>query len=321
MNFISIFQITILSTIQIFLLAACGYFLVKIKIINEDGLSFLSKVVVNLLFPLYSFHQLTTYFDFQTYGYWWVFPLLSFVITIGGFSVGWAMTRIFEEMAYKKEFIALIGFQNSGYIPLILVTTMFAGFLRDQLSVYIFLFLIGFDLVIWSFGVWYLIRRQIETLESSHTIGMPMPIAAIIVSLALVALGLQHYLPQALMRPVAMLGNCALPIAAVVVGGNMAAIQIFGENRKKIALVVFTKLILFPTLAFLVILLFRPDPLIGFLIILQAAVPSANSLSVIARYYKIDGRFLNQSIFFTNLLSVFTLPFFLALYLTYNPLF
>ena len=135
------------------------------------------------------------------------------------------------------------------------------------------------------------------------------------ISLILVFLGWHKAIPEVLTKPVKMFGDCALPMAVMIVGGNLAMINIFSANRKEIILAVLSKLVFFPLLAFLFILAFHIDQCIGFLIILQAAVPSANSLSVIARRHQIDDQFLNQGVFFTNMASIITLPVFLTLYM------
>ncbi len=318
MEFFSTFKITFLATFQIFLMGACGYILAKREILNKGGLQLLSWLVVNFFFPLFSFNQLIHNFSFTKYQNWWIFPFISLAITAGGFFMGWAFSLVKDKMSYRREFVAIVGFQNSGFIPLVLITTMFAGKIAEDLYVYTFLFLIGFDLVIWSFGVWFLVHGKVEKREMGNLIGAPA--VAIIASLILIFFGLDKWIPAAVMKPIEMFGNCALPMAIIVVGGNLAMVNIFGANRKKVALVSFVKLIVFPALVLGLLSFINAPPLIGFLVILEAAVPSANTLSVIARNYDIDDQFLNQGVFFTNIASVFTLPVFLTLYLSCHPL-
>lgn len=123
------------------------------------------------------------------------------------------------------------------------------------------------------------------------------------------------------MKPVKMFGDCALPMAVLVVGGNLAMIDIFTANKKEISLAVLGKLVVFPVLALLFVLFFNIPRFIGFLIVLEAAVPSANSLSVIARHHGINDTLINQGVFFTNVFSVITLPVFLTVYMYRAPLF
>ncbi|MFA5059672.1 MAG: AEC family transporter [Candidatus Omnitrophota bacterium] len=311
MDFLTNFKTTLWATAQIFLMAGCGYFLVKRKTIDHAGLVLLSKLMISLFFPLFTFHQLITHFSFTAYQNWWIFPLISFSVTAAGFLLGWFVARV-AKVSPKKDFIALVGFQNSGFIPLMLVMNLLSGEPAQRLYIYIFLFLIGFDLVMWSFGVWFLTRHKAGKFELKNLIASPF--TAIVLSLILIALGLNRFIPEVILKPVKMFGDCALPLAVMIVGGNLAMIDIFSVDKRKAALVTLTKLVLLPLLAFSFILAFKTYGLIGFLILLQACVPSANSLSVISRRHELEDKFLNQGIFFTNALSIFTLPFFLTFY-------
>ncbi len=313
MNFLTTFQTTFTAVAQIFVMGTVGYLLVRRKIIDDKGLVMLSKLVISLFFPVFSFYQLITNFHFSVYPNWWIFPLVSLGITLGGFLVGGFMIKLFKGITYKKDFTAVVGFQNSGFIPLMLAATMFSGPMAQELYIYIFLFLIGFDLVLWSFGVWFLTRHKVNKFDLKNL--FLSPFTAIVISLILVALGIDRFIPQAVMKPIKMFGDCALPLAVMTVGGNLALIDIFAVNKKEIALAVFSKLVFLPLLALLVILAFGIRGPVGFLIMMQAAVPSANSLSVISRRHQIEDKFLNQGVLFTNLFSIFTLPVFLTLYM------
>jgi len=52
------------------------------------------------------------------------------------------------------------------------------------------------------------------------------------------------------------------------------------------------------------------------LILMQLAMPSATSLSVIVRHYKKEDLLISQGVFFSHILSVITIPLFLSLYFT-----
>ena len=79
--------------------------------------------------------------------------------------------------------------------------------------------------------------------------------------------------------------------------------------------VVLTKLVIYPALMILFVVALGVPYLMGFFLVLEAAVPCANSLSVIGRYYRTENQdLINQSLFFTNILSVVSIPVFLMLY-------
>ena len=217
----------------------------------------------------------------------------------------------------KDEFTALIAFQNSGNIPLMLVTTLFSGEMMSTLYVYIFLLVIGFNVAIWTLGVSLLIKKESAGIEWDKVFNPPF--LATVITLVIIALGWQRWVPSFVVNPVGILGNCALPIAMLVVGGNLAAIDLLDVNKKAISLVIITKLILMPLLAILVILILRLNFAFGFLVLLEAAVPSGVTLSLISRYYHVERKFVNQGLLFTHTACVVTLPVFLTIYLMLRP--
>lgn len=306
------FQSTFLAAFQILLMGGCGYFLGRRKIIHEDGLGLLSGLVIHFFLPCFILSQFLGNFSFQLYKNWWIFPLLSFAMTLCAFILAKAVCLLEKDVTHRKEFLSLVSFQNSGYIPLMLVATLFSIEGARILNVYIFLFLIGFDLVLWLLGVWMLTRHRIEKFELKNMVSSP--VVAIAASLLLVFLGAPRFIPTEVMKPLKMFGDCTLPLAMIIMGGNLARFKITDVHIPEIFLLVMTKLVLLPLLALSVVSIFKMDFWVGFLIVLEAAVPSAVSLSVIARHYKIEEAFINQGLFFTYLFSVATIPIFLMLY-------
>lgn len=336
MSFNLSFQTTILGMLQIIILGGIGFFLVKKRFLKEDGLSFLSKLVIELTLPLLIFSQLIEGFNFSTYRNWWWFPLLSIAITLVGFGIGKLTVMVTPGVEDRRGFISLVGFQNSGYLPLVLFAAIFPPSQAQQLFIYLFLFLMGFNLVIWSFGVWYLtpsarfkgkdiLKQNVGSGFSDWLQGQKMadfelaklfspPVIATVFSLFLIAIGVNRIIPQVVVKPLKMLGECTMPLAMLVVGGNLAAIPLTKIDKKAMAFLIFAKLVFLPLLALVIILFLRTPTLIGFLIMVEAAVPSATSLSLIARHYKIEEGLINQGILFSHLVSIVTIPLFLNLF-------
>lgn len=319
------FKTTFVATLQIFLLGSIGFLLVRKRLISEDGLRILSRLVIEVTLPLLIFCQFVERFSFSAFSNWWIFPILSLIITALGFLCGEAILILHKEMPNKKEFLSLLGFQNSGYLPLILIATILPFPQREAMLNYLFLFLLGFNLVIWSFGVWFLRSScpESELAGGNATICLKNfelgslfspPVLATIISLFLIAVGLNKFVPSVIIKLLKMIGECTMPLAMLVVGGNLAQIRIFKMEKTAIASLVVTKLIFFPLVVLFILIIFKVNPLIGLLILLQAAMPSATSLSLIARHYKLEEEFLNQGIFITHIASLITIPFLLGIY-------
>ena len=289
-----------------------GYVLAKTGVLDEGGLKLLSRLTVQVFFPLFVFYQFVVHFDFQAIPFWWIFPLISFAITLTALALASLLLAI-RKSAFKNEIKAVIALHNAGHIPLLLAATLPLGSQSPTLYVYIILSLIGFDLSLWSLGVWLLTRKPGSGIDFRNLINPPL--TAMVVGLALVLLGWNTAIPDIITKPVKILGDSALPLIMVTIGGNLAMTRLSKANTFDLGLVCFAKLMVMPLLALGVLLILRPSPLVGLLIMIQSSTPSAMTLSIIGKHYDIRHQdFVNQAVFFTHVFAVITLPVALALY-------
>ncbi|MDP1852745.1 MAG: AEC family transporter [Candidatus Omnitrophota bacterium] len=314
--FLTSFKSTSFAVFEILILGFIGFIILKRNIISPNGLDIISKLVVEVTLPLFVFTQLLLRFKFSLYPNWYVFPFISLVINFCGFIIGFILLKIgLKSLPQKREFLALSAFQNSGYLVIPLVATLLPKDRADELLIYLFLFLLGFNLLVWSFGVYLLSGHKRKGFELGSLFS-PV-VVAILLGLLFSGFGVGGYIPDMVVRPLKLIGECTIPLAMLVVGGSLALID-FSRAAMKISVLInilLAKLILVPALALFVIYKFKPQGLIGLLIIIEAAVPSATSLSLISRHYKAkDADFINQGIFWTHIFSIFTLPLFLSLF-------
>lgn len=312
--FLEHFKITGLAMAQIFVLGALGYVLVKRNLLSHAGLDALSRLVIQVIFPALVLSQMLQNFSFSIYPNWWIFPLISLVITITGLAVGLILLKLSKLKAHKLQFLSLVAFQNSGYLPLAMAAAIFSGQDANNIFIYIFLFLLGFDLAAWSLGI-YMLTYEKQAKFKLRSIFSP-PVIANLASLALVALGLNKFIPVEVSNPLKMMGNCTLPLAMLVVGGNIALVHLKNIDKKTVFFMLLGKLIILPALGIWIVLKLGLPQLFGFLVIMQLAMPSATSLSVIIRSYNREDALISQGVFFSHIISLITIPLFLSLYLS-----
>ncbi|MDD4899824.1 MAG: AEC family transporter [Candidatus Omnitrophica bacterium] len=306
------FKIIGVAVGQIILLAAIGFFLIKRDILSATGLDAISKLVMEVTLPLLIFCELVKNFTFRQYANWWVFPLLSIAITVAGLVLGFVVLGLIKGHQEKLQFLSLTAFQNSGYLPLALVAAFLPGQQRESMFIYIFLFLIGFNLVMFSLGVHMICFHKDRQFELGSLFSPP--VIAAVFSLALIFFGLQRFIPASFIKSLSMAGDCTLPLAMLVVGGSLAEINLKQIHKGAMFFAVLIKLIIMPALGFWLVIALRLPELIGLLLLIQLSMPSATTLSVITRYYKKEDILASEGIFFTHLLSIVTIPVFLSLY-------
>ena len=308
------FTMTFAAMFQIFLLGLCGYVLVKKDIISAENIKALSRLIIGLLLPCFIFAKFIENFSFIAFRFWWVFPLMSIVVTVIGFMIGDLVANSDTRLKkFRQEFVGLVAFQNSGYLPLLLVALLLPAQQQERMFILIFLFLLGFNLVLWSAGVFYLTRQKGTRLHIGSLLSPP--VVAIIASLFIIVIGVNRFIPPLIIAPVKMLGECTLPLAMLVVGANFSlATKQPRENAWIVFNIVVAKLLLMPLFVFGILLLLRPPHEMAFLLLLESIVPSATSLSLIMRTYEKEDNIISAGVFWTHVISLITIPLFLVLF-------
>ncbi len=311
--FIISFKVTIFAILEIFILGLIGFILVKRRLLSQEGLDNLTHLVIYITLPLFIITRVLKNFRFSLYPDWWLYPVLSIIITILGFLVAALFIWSAKTSDERRQFLSLVGFQNSGYLPLALVAALLPEEQAGSMFIYIFLFLVGFNLLIWSLGPYMLSSQKPARFEFGKLFSPP--IIATFVGLALVFPGGMRLIPDFVFRPLKMAGDCTLPLAIFVIGGNLAEIKFKGRiNKKAVALIILAKLILMPLIVLLFLARFKVPYLLGLLLIIQAAMPSATSLSIIIRQTKAKDYLINPSIFIGHIIAIFSIPLFLTLF-------
>jgi len=306
------FQTIVLAIIQILLLGLVGFTLIKSRIIDEGGLDQLMRLLIKLFIPAFTFYYLIVNFHFQEFPDWWWFILYGCALTLGSYLLSFFLTAGLRKFSYRNHLRAVISFQNSGTLPLLIVTALFAKETMIKFYIYIFFVVLGFQLLLWTLGV-FLINTEKDLKMDFRKLLNP-PFLSIVLTLIFIAIGGQRIVPQLIINPLKMISDCCLPLAMIVVGGNMAYTRLKDVQFVPIALCLLGKLVLVPAVALLIILSLRLNFSTGLIILIEAAVPTAVSLTIMARYYKIDDTFINQATFFSHITSVLTIPVFLTLY-------
>ncbi len=313
--FLQSFQVIFQAIFGLVLLGSIGFWLVKRSIVEEEGLKMLSTLVIGLFLPFFMFSEIVERFSFTLYPDWWLYPLLSLLVTAVGYACGLLVLFLDKSSRRNKdEFLAIAAFQNSGYLPLPLVASLLAPDAAKVMFIYIFLFLLGFNMTIFSLGVFLLAPKTKDYRFNFKHMFNP-PVIATLLALACVFFKINRILPNFVLSPIEMLGRAAIPLSILVVGGNLASIKAKpASNFKSISYVLALKLFIVPLIFLGFIILVRPQPLVGLLLMLQAAMPSATFLSVISRGLNHQDHLISQAIFYSHIAGILTISLFLALF-------
>ncbi|MFH1305645.1 MAG: AEC family transporter [Candidatus Omnitrophota bacterium] len=313
MDFLSTFFIVISAIAKLFILTLVGYILYRYRFIDEKFTDTLSLLLVRVLFPALIISKTIGHFSFSEYAYWWLLPVAGAVFSLTGMLLGAVFCGFLKGFSARREFISSCGFQNCGYLPMNLVLFLFAGAMGDRMLINVFLFILGFNVLMWSMVPLFLSGRPGKEFKISLLLNPP--VLATVFALLWVAIAGKGSLPSLLAGPVKSLGQAAFPLAMLTLGAYLCKYRAH-VPRNKVPLVacMVIKLLLFPMLIMAVLTRITIPADYKFLLFLQSIMPVAVSLVVIGSYTKADNKFLSSCIFYTHVASVFTIPIWLTIF-------
>lgn len=294
--------------VKLFLLATVGYALHRYKFIDSDFLEQLSRLIVWVFAPALIFSKFTSEFNPAVMHHWWILPLLGMCVCFFGLGVSWCVARLNPHLkSVEKEFIGGCAFQNCGYLPMSLVVFAFSSAVANVYLIYIFLFILGFNVVFWTVLPVFLSRDKKATFRLENIINPPL-IAVLVSFLWLFLMG-KGRVPAVLLGPIRFLGQSTFPLAMLTLGGFLHSHKAYRlENWPALAVGVFTKLLLIPAVAFPLILAAPLSKGYKFLVFLETIMPSAVSLVVVGQYAGANIRFLSGLILYSHIFCIITIP-------------
>ncbi len=330
--------ITLIPLLQTFVIAFIGAGLMKARALTADGLDVLAKLIMQLFLPLMIFTNIVSNFrpGSAEYAGWYLMPLLA----IGTISLVLILsiypTRWICHPDRQRPFHLLAGFQNAGYIPIVIVSALYpatpeAMHIRNRMLVLLFLYVMGQNPLLWYVGVVVSRRTTNQPNAPKPTWwalvqqGFSPPLMASVVSILLCLLRVPQSLPPAylekVLAPLNTLSSCTVPMVMLVLGAMIASIKAGSRPpRHEIASLVILRLVLLP-LFYLLLLegmlhwgwLTRAFAVILFI---ESLTPSATNIGVMMRRYGSAqaSEFVSHALMHSYLWSMVSMPFWLTLW-------
>lgn len=315
----SVSIIKLISAIaQLMLMALVGFVLFKKKITDRCALDFIAKFIVNVSTPAFILFKMSAGFDLSFRPSWWIFFLISVIFYIVGLILSSLIYSCRASDACRSREVKMLSvFQNCGYLPMTMAYLMLDGRDLDAVLIYTILYLFGFNFLLWSVGSWF-IYSDGKKIFNVKSILNPPTVATIAVLILKYVMGTSYHLPDVFSAPLEMIGKTTFPLAMIFLGGTLADSSAVRADRQffsEMISVVLIKLILMPLIALLFCYFFRMADLLGFFIVLQAAMPSAVNVAIAVKHHNGQQSFAAQAVVIMHLLAVFTVPLWLGLFL------
>jgi len=287
--------------VPIFAIAAVGFLLARHF---DASVKTVSKVSFNALSPCLVFDQLvTSHITGSEFGRMALFCVL--LTAAMGLTARLAAIPLRLDRQTLSSFLLVVMFSNSGNYALPVVLFAFGREALQYASVYF----VTSAILVYTLGVFLAAsgRRSVRR----ALVGV-LRVPAIYAVVAAGVILLTHTaLPLAVMRPIGMLSDAALPIMLLVMGMQLER-AVMPTHPTAVAVAVALSLVVGPIVGLgLSILLGLSGPARQAAILL-AAMPAAVVTTVLALEFDLDPSFVTSAVFVSTLLSPFSLVLIIA---------
>lgn len=325
-SFVLTFGTTFLSMLKILFIILIAGGCVRKNIITQDHLAGLSTATVDVFLPCLIFTNILFGLNPQEFDIWWVIPIAALVMTAVGFVL--VALLFFRELPAKMNMLPIGFIHNSGYLVLPIGAVLY----KDQFelfSVYVFLFILGQNPVMWSVGK-YMSTADPAAKGSWKDLVTP-PLISILLSLVMVFTGVRdlvilpenemHFLIKlvnGLLDAMKLLGEATVPVALFVLGGMLGGISfkirpyVWDTIR-----VLIVKLLLVPLVTILALHYFKvgdSHSLMAVFLVIQGAAAPATAIMLQIKRYGGDEQKVGSILLVSYGLCMVTLPVWVAVW-------
>ncbi|MBU0992830.1 MAG: AEC family transporter [Proteobacteria bacterium] len=287
-----------------------GFMVIKRKVMPEETLGFLTPLAIDIALPCLIFVNILEGFDPSQKIGWWKLPLWWIVFQVGaGF-----LTFIFARVATKtirKEFAVSLFFQNGMFLPIAIITGIFGK--NSPFVVTLILFTLFYPS--FFFSTYHLFFNKGPRNRDWRKIINNILMATVAATL-LKVFGIQAVMPDFLIKSLGMVGNMAIPVLILIIGGN---IYVDFSHRGKIVLSEIIKFIaiknlIYPVVMIGILMIIKPPYEVALMMIIQSAVPPITAIPIVVDRAGGDRNIANQFLFSSFIFSLVTIPLIMYLF-------
>lgn len=310
-----IFVIVFESVLVLLGIGIIGFWVTRRNVIPENVLGFLSTLATDVALPATVFASIMVNFSPKEFPNWWQLPLWW----IGFTAIALVLSLIFRFVAskeFRSEFTLTLFFQNGIFFPLIILSGVFGT--DTPYIAQLFIFMMLHPTMFFSSYQFFFKKVPGQPLRWQRVLNAVL--IATVLAVGIQAIGLGESFPSFLVDIFTILGNMALPLVMIILGGSLyldfkqKGKIYFGEITKFIIV----KNIVFP-LAFIgLMVLIKPDYNIALMFFLQAAVPPVTAAPILTERAGGQRNVATQFVLASFVASMLTIP---ATFLLFNHFF
>ncbi|MBQ6868611.1 MAG: AEC family transporter [Clostridia bacterium] len=295
----STFQTMLNMQLSLFAIMMIGFFCRKKGMIDTKTRTMLSDLLINIILPC----NIVMSFNIEVTAQLLKAAGTVFVAYMGVQLFSWALSRV----AYVKYPM------NKQVVMRHATITSNAGFLGNPITqgvfgdiglMYASIAMIPLRIFLWSAGLSLYTKTDSKSVIK-NLITHPC-VVAVFVGFAYMFLPFE--LPGFVTKTLNYVGGCTTAISMIVIGAILADIDLKHIDWKPLCYYSTIRLLIIPGVVFIVMSFLKAEPLVLGVCTLLSGMPAASLSAVLAAKYDQDYGFASQVVFFSTLLSMFTIP-------------
>jgi len=299
--------LSINNILILLLLVIVGYVARKTNIMPATAMPILSKFLLYVGVPASIIMGMQIPITSSFSGNVGIIILVSAIFYAIAIAVGWFLPNILRA---KKEDYGIMRFSVifTGVVNSTIITMRFG----ETGGFYASIFCILFIILVFTLGIWILLRKSGRDFKTSLKNLLIPPTFGIIIGLIFILTSFT--IPDPFAGALNFLGDMSIPLAFFIIGGFLANIKIKNIfNNYRLYIISLITLLLIPFLFMLITGCFVTDPTIFGTTVIIAAMPASAYLVLLSEEFKLNSEFASQCVFIMNVMSLITLPIFIAL--------
>lgn len=297
----------LIGIVKIFCFFGLGALAMRLKIFDRQESIHFSRFVIDIMTPFLTFYSVVRNFSRQDGAVFWQLPLLGFGIMLFGMICGYGLQYGMKEKTPRRmaTFVHLAAVNNYLFLPLILLDSLYGM----KAVGYLFLLSVGSTVGFWTCGIFALAgadwKLALKNLCSTN-------MAAVVLAIAFVLLEIP--VPASLLDLCYDIGKGAVPLSLMLTGSAIFSVGVrLMAFRYDAFYAMAVRLVILPVLTVLLLkLLPLAKPLMEVAVVV-ALMPASCASALIVRQYGGSADFAGQSIVFSTIGSIVTIPLFLFL--------
>lgn len=281
----------------LFMMMAVGFILAKMKLLSEETLSQLSRLLLSVVTPCIIVNSMQMNFSLELLG---ILGKVLFALLVCYVIYGLLVRLLFHKQPAETRSVLRFGtmFGNVGFMGMPLILAV----LGDPAVIYCALTMVIFNIGTWTYGVTLMGERISvkRVLLNPGVIGFAI---AMILFLGRISL------PAPVLSAVGYLSDLNTPLAMVVIGGQMASSKLLDTFRaRRLYWAAFLKLVAMPLLTMVVLLPFKLNSMMYVTLVVLSGCSTAGGTGMFSQMLHQDTATAAQLVTLSTLLSILTLP-------------